>query len=855
MTDQNSLARAYSSDVADDDPLAELARIVAGEVPPAPPPRRSVVTPTLPKQPPVQARTEQARNVEPSVADAIPSVPAKAQAAAPVRRPVVTPTLDLEDALLAELGVGGEKPAKGAVHSAAAPVVAPVASRSAARPAPKAAPAARASLEDELLAELGFGGELEAPALGDIPVSQPQIRPSQPSRPVVSNRAQPPAPQLPPRPIAKPDVMAQAFDEFDAILNSDLGSHVEAQAAQAIPAKPVARQVARSERFRLPPQPGAFAEQSLDARSLDAQSLDAQSFDVQAFDAQSYDAQSYYDALDDAIQAVHPVARPAADPLKSFNFGSAFEAEVKQLEVTAPPPPPPLPPISALPRAKQVPPRRQVAAPPAPEPEALVPVSPEEFELPAFDEPAARKPERFELPAFEEPVPAPAPQPRILTERELDDHFANAFAEELDLGMQRRESAPQQALDETAPESRQMILDERAFEAALDLESALEPEPADTRTVQQAYRERAERIADDGDFEAHLGQANYDPTQDWGSDPAAMAAAEDTRQDLGHTGAQRSLTASRPGSFRLAATALAGALVLGLAAVSYGFFSGGDETGAPVVVRADGAPVKVKPENPGGAEIANQDQAAYDKVAGAKPDGTQQEQLVTAAEQPVEIAPAEVAKVVDEPVAAAPQDAEAAGTEVAAAAAADGKAEERLAPGTVETTAAVPTLAPRRVKTLQIKPDGTVVPAAQTAAAPATQETAFAAPAENATLPGVEIGTPLAIEGAANNGNGSEQAVSPIETASVPQDAAVGNGEWAVQLASQRSAEDAQATFQNLKRKFPNVLDGKPMSVQRAEVSGKGVFYRVRVPTQTKEEAVALCDELKSAGGSCFITR
>ncbi len=839
MTDQNSLARAYSSDVADDDPLAELARIVAGEAPPAPPQRRSVVTPTLPKLPPVQARVEQARNPEQSVAEANFSLPAKAEAAAPVRRTVVTPTLDLEDALLAELGVGGEKPARGAVHPAAAPVVAPVAARSSARPAPKAAPAARASLEDDLLAELGFGGELEAPALDDVPISQPQIRPSQPVRPAVSTRIQPPAPKLPPRPIAKPEVAAQAFDEFDAILNSDLDPNVGALATQAIPAQPVSRPIARSERFRLPPQPETFDEQS---------------FDAQSFDAQSYDAQSHDDGLDDAIQAVHPVTRPTADPLKSFDFGSAFEAEVKQLEVTAPPPPPPLPPISALPRAKQVPPRRQVAAPPAPEP-VPVPVSPEEFELPAFDEPAARKPERFELPAFEEPVPAPAPQPRILTERELDDHFANAFAEELDLGMQRRESAPQQALDETAPENRQLIFDERAFEAALDLESALEPEPADTRTVQQAYRERAERIADDGDFEAYLGQATYDPTQDWGSDPAAMAAADDARQDSGNTGVQQRLAASRPGSFRLAATALAGALVLGLAAVAYGFFSGGGETGAPVVVRADGAPVKVKPENPGGAEIANQDQAAYDKVAGAKPDGTQQEQLVTAAEQPVEIAPAEVAKVVDEPVAAAPQGAEAAGTEAAAVSAADGKAEERLAPGTVETTAAVPTLAPRRVKTLQIKPDGTVVPAAQTAAAPATQETAFAAPSENATLPGVEIGTPLAIEGATNNGTGSEQAVSPIETASVSQDAAVGNGEWAVQLASQRSAEDAQATFQNLKRKFPNVLDGKPISVQRAEVSGKGVFFRVRVPTQTKEEAVALCDELKSAGGSCFITR
>jgi hypothetical protein len=393
-----------------------------------------------------------------------------------------------------------------------------------------------------------------------------------------------------------------------------------------------------------------------------------------------------------------------------------------------------------------------------------------------------------------------------------------------------------------------MIVDERAFEAALDLDNVLANEIADTQTVQQAYRARAERIPDDG-FEGMLGQAGFDPTQDWATDPAALAEAEHGQQATGNVSGRGARAGSRPGSFRLAATALAGALVLGLAAVAYGVFSGGEENGAPIVVRADNAPVKVKPENPGGTEIANQDQAAYDKVAGAQAGGTQQEQLVTASEKPVEIAPAEVANVAEEQVAAAGQTADAAGTQAAAAPAADGKAEERLAPGNVETTAAIPTLAPRRVKTLTIKPDGTVVPPSETAAAPATQETAFAAPSANTTLPGVEIGAPLSQEGSGS------QAAAAIETASVTPDSAVGNGEWAVQLASQRSAEDAQATFQNLKQKFPNVLDGKPMSVQRAEVSGKGVFYRVRVPTQTKEEAVALCDELKAAGGSCFITR
>ena len=45
------------------------------------------------------------------------------------------------------------------------------------------------------------------------------------------------------------------------------------------------------------------------------------------------------------------------------------------------------------------------------------------------------------------------------------------------------------------------------------------------------------------------------------------------------------------------------------------------------------------------------------------------------------------------------------------------------------------------------------------------------------------------------------------------------------------------------------------MAVQRADIEGKGVFFRVRMQAESKEEAVRLCERLKSAGGSCFVTR
>ena len=76
-----------------------------------------------------------------------------------------------------------------------------------------------------------------------------------------------------------------------------------------------------------------------------------------------------------------------------------------------------------------------------------------------------------------------------------------------------------------------------------------------------------------------------------------------------------------------------------------------------------------------------------------------------------------------------------------------------------------------------------------------------------------------------------------------------------MQVASRRSAEDAQDTFQVMRRDYPDILDGRQMAVQRAEIEGRGTFFRVRVMANSRDDALDLCSKLKSAGGSCFVTR
>ncbi len=656
MTDQNNLARAYSSDVSNEDPLAELARIVSGQEAAA----RKPATGGFDRQ---YQRT------------AVPAAPVQVEA----------PSFDLEDALMAELGFEEAKVPQ-------SPPPAPALTQSAQRHEIQAEPERPApvpSLEDQLLAELSFD---DAPALK--PVSEPaRARQSDPLEPAGVSALDDEI-EMRAAVAAGGAEDAFQFDEFAAIFE-----------------EPTVR----------PSEPG-------ENFSLDDASLDAE--------------------FEEAIAAPEQ-AQP--DELDSLDFGSAFEAELREMEIAAP--------VAAAPA------RAAMAAPAAPQ----------------RREPAS--------------------------ERTLEDQFAAAFAEELDLGVSR------------ALEGRR-------------------PAPAN------AAKSRPEPVV----HQAVVHQAYEDVPENWEQDyPLDPAGGDEV-----HTGRKLALPAFRlTRGMKFAAGAVAFAVVIGGGALAMSFM-GGDgavASGDPVVVKADSGPVKVKPENPGGVEIQNQNQDVYNKVAGASPDGGSQEKLVSAAEEPMEIA-----RVAEETTQASVEAA------VPAEAGGDIKQDVRLTPMPEDGTAKPAGLAPRRVKTMLIKPDGTVMPApaeetvASVEAAP-NSVSALAESGATAAASAVDAAVKPLAETVETVAAATAEPVAASVASAQPVAAPAASGEWAVQLASQRSAEDAQSTFQNLKQKFPAVLDGRPLAIQKAEVEGKGVFYRVRVPTQTKDEAVGLCEELKAAGGSCFITR
>ena len=355
------------------------------------------------------------------------------------------------------------------------------------------------------------------------------------------------------------------------------------------------------------------------------------------------------------------------------------------------------------------------------------------------------------------------------------------------------------------------------------------------------------------------------------------------------------------------AVAVAGGL--GAFALSFGG-KGGSE--APVIVKADNAPIKVKPENPGGTVVPNQDNKVYDAVVkGTKPAEPVQEKLVTNTEEPVDVQAKDPARAID---LSTDQDAAAAGTEDGSAASTDSaapadaaapapKSEDRIAQVLQDadkgTNADVVAVAPRKVRTMVVKSDGSLVPredptpaAPQVAAAepsdPAPQHVAPAAQADadqtgtvapaiaqaddEPALKPAATAKPKA-EAKAQSANTpakvpvapqrpSDQPVDvvgevkPDQVASIdPASTAVGGGSWSMQIASQPTVESAKSTYQDLQRRYGSVLSGRTANIVKAEIAGKGTFYRVRVPAQSRNDAINLCTSYKAAGGNCFVSR
>lgn len=329
----------------------------------------------------------------------------------------------------------------------------------------------------------------------------------------------------------------------------------------------------------------------------------------------------------------------------------------------------------------------------------------------------------------------------------------------------------------------------------------------------------------------------------------------------------------------IGAVAIAGGL--GALAMSFG---GGGADEVPALVKADDTPIKVKPENPGGIVIPNQDNKVYEAVAkGTQPTvAPKQQELVTSDEEPVDVTAMAPRAVGDGPADPVNQAGEAVEGQRAEGESRVAKSEDRIEPTVQDDSVASqgPLVTPRKVRTMVVKPDGTLVPreeaAPQVAAAEpvdpapqqvmATDQTGAVSQPETSSAPAETVGAepqtiatpntaPIAPQRPSDQPVDVVGEVKPDQVAALDTNSAAAAGAWSMQIASQPTEESARATYQDLARRYAGVLEGRSVNIVKAEIAGKGTFYRVRIPAQSRNEAVRLCETYKAAGGNCFVSK
>ncbi len=293
-------------------------------------------------------------------------------------------------------------------------------------------------------------------------------------------------------------------------------------------------------------------------------------------------------------------------------------------------------------------------------------------------------------------------------------------------------------------------------------------------------------------------------------DPAPEAGPEDPSDTLAFEPVQR----RRP-TRRIGRTLIILVLIAGAGAGAWARW--GDQLRlAPdeiPVVRADAAPFKVKPDRPGGLDIPNRDKLVYDRLESLPPP-PRAENLLPRPEAPLPPPSASPAKTAEAKRPLPPPAPPAMKTKSKTAAAGSAKP--------------VPPVIRTELKTA--------------AAMPAKPAPSSAPPATKRTKPKAAAATPA-------------KPVASAPKSAAPAAGPAGKG-YRVQLAAVRSERDVQREWTRLRTRHSGLLDRLRLSVVRADLGDKGIYYRLRAgPLENKAAARTLCGKLTKIKVGCLVVR
>ncbi|MCZ4282635.1 SPOR domain-containing protein [Kiloniella laminariae] len=100
----------------------------------------------------------------------------------------------------------------------------------------------------------------------------------------------------------------------------------------------------------------------------------------------------------------------------------------------------------------------------------------------------------------------------------------------------------------------------------------------------------------------------------------------------------------------------------------------------------------------------------------------------------------------------------------------------------------------------------------------------------------------------------SQPVAEPASPEKPVQNAAT--GDYVLQLASLKSEADAMTEWKNIQRKLSDLLGDKQAIVEKADISGVGVRYRLQTgPFADKQAASDFCEKLKAAKRDCLVKK
>jgi hypothetical protein len=361
------------------------------------------------------------------------------------------------------------------------------------------------------------------------------------------------------------------------------------------------------------------------------------------------------------------------------------------------------------------------------------------------------------------------------------------------------------------------------------------------------------------EYQAYGATDRNDPNAPW-LDPAMMAPPEhDLSEDY------------RPRRSRRATLLIGAALLIAAAGIggTLALRSRASVSGEMPTIMASSGPVKVQP-----AQTAADAPKLAVSILERGSSNIADSKVVESEEQPIDLS-------------------QAARTARAGAPASRPAKSENGAPVTLAPPPPAPSIfaEPKRVRSIAVRPDGTIVqnaPAPTPSARPndiASLVASSGASPGGSQTPSSTKGSPqvtgsnpapkqvtrvasAAPQGMVDAGGGMTmppQTVPPTPRAPVaprqqvasvapasPAASAGKGGAFSVQLAGTTSEEEARDAANRLGKKFSSELGGLKPAVKKFDLGSKSVF-RVRVNGLSSEDANSLCARLKASGGTCFV--